>query len=553
MKKALIITGCIVGILILVIVALPFLVDVNHFRPMIEAQAQQALGRPVQIGNMSLSLLAGGVTAENISIGEDPKFGQQPFLRAKSLDVGVEMMPLLLSRTLHVTGLTLREPEVRLVKSAGGRWNFSSLGSSSAPAAALSRSRGRTQPPAAPATAAATPDISIDSLKIADGRLIVANAANPARATTYDNLQLKASDITFHTAIPFDLEMGTPGGGSVKASGKAGPVNRENAAETPVNANITVRKLDLAATGVVDPSSGLAGLLDYDGALHSNGKTAQTQGKVTADRLKLVRGGAPARTPLVFDYATETDVQREAGSLTKGNIVTGHTAAHLAGTYATQGAATVVHMRLTGQNMPVSDLEGLLPAMGVVLPPGASLQGGVANANLAIDGPLDHLVITGPLGVSNTRLAGFNLASKMSAIAALAGVHGGNETDIQTLASNLRVAPEGIHADNLQLILPALGQISGSGNIGANNALDFHMLAKLAHGGGALGALSAFSTLGQSKGAIPFTIKGTTSNPIFIPDVGKAIGSSVTAPAQGVGGLFNGLFGHKQQTQQQPH
>lgn len=551
MKKALIITGCILGLLVLIVVALPFLIDVNHFRPVIEAQAQQALGRPVQIGNMSLSLLAGGVTAENISIAEDPRFGQQPFLRAKSLDVGVEMMPLLLSRSLHVTGLTLREPEVRLVKGAGDRWNFSSLGATNAPAAsAPARSRGRAQ---APATSAATPDISIDTLKIADGRLTVANAANPNRATTYNNVQLKASDITFHTAIPFDLEMSTPGDGSIKATGKAGPVNRENAAQTPVNANITVRKLDLATTGFVDPSSGLAGVVDYDGTLHSNGKTAQTTGKVTADRLKLVRGGAPARTPVVFNYATESDLQREQGSLTKGDIVTGHTTAHLAGTYLAQGASTVVHMRMTGQNMPIGDLEGLLPAMGVVLPPGASLQGGVANANLAIDGPIDHLVITGPVGLSNTRLAGFNLASKMSAIAALAGIRGGNETDIQTLASNLRVAPEGIHADNLQLILPALGQISGSGTIGSNNALDFHMLAKLAHGGGALGALSAFSTLGQSKGAIPFTIQGTTANPIFIPDVGKALGNSVTAPAQGVGGLFNGLFGHKQQTQTQPH
>jgi len=74
----------------------------------------------------------------------------------------------------------------------------------------------------------------------------------------------------------------------------------------------------------------------------------------------------------------------------------------------------------------------------------------------------------------------------------------------------------------------------------------------LANGGGALGAFSALSTLGKSKGALPFMIQGTTANPIFVPDVGKAIGNSVTAPAQGVGGLLNGLFGHKQQ-QQQPH
>ena len=549
-RKGVIIAAVVVAAILIVIIALPFIVNVNHFRPMIEAQAQQALGRPVQLGNLSLSILAGGVRAENIVIGEDPNFGQQPFLRAKSLDVGVEMLPLLLSRSLHVTGLTLREPQVRLVRGSGGRWNFSSLGATQAPAAARNpRRAGTSSPQPAPS---ATPDFSVDSLKVVDGRIDVANASNPNRVHSYQDVQLKASNISYHSAIPFDLAMKTPGGGDVKVNGKAGPIDRENAAATPLLANVTVRQLDLASSGFIDPSSGIAGLIDFDGTLRSNGKTAQTQGKVTADRLKLVRGGQPARQPVVFDYATQYDVKREQGALSKGDIGIGHTAAHLSGNYASQGESTVVHMHMVGQNMPVGDLEGLLPAMGVLLPAGASLQGGVANANLAIDGPIDRLVITGPVNLANTRLAGFNIASKMAAIAALAGVRGGNETDIQMLASNLRIAPEGIHADNLNLILPALGQLTGSGTIGNNNALDFHMLAKLANGGGALGAFSALSTLGKSKGALPFMIQGTTANPIFVPDVGKAIGNSVTAPAQGVGGLLNGLFGHKQQ-QQQPH
>jgi AsmA protein len=153
-------------------------------------------------------------------------------------------------------------------------------------------------------------------------------------------------------------------------------------------------------------------------------------------------------------------------------------------------------------------------------------------------------VVTGPLNVSNTRLAGFNLGSKLSAVAALAGVRTGNDTDIQTLSSVLRVAPEGIRAENLNLIVPALGAVTGNGTIGANNALDFRMMAKLAHGGGLLGGLSQFSTLGHSQGEIPFRIQGTTSNPMFIPDVGKALANTVTAPGQTVGG-FLGMFKKK--------
>ena len=82
------------------------------------------------------------------------------------------------------------------------------------------------------------------------------------------------------------------------------------------------------------------------------------------------------------------------------------------------------------------------------MPAGSSLQGGTVTANLAIDGPLDHLVVTGPLNVANTRLAGFSFASKMAAFAALST----NCVSAQTL--QLQPAPAfGIYiAANLKLI-----------------------------------------------------------------------------------------------------
>lgn len=547
MKKVLYIAGGIVLLLVIALIALPFLIDVNHFRPEAEAKLQEALGRQVKIGEMRLSLLAGGLSVEDLAIGEDPAFGSAPFVTAKSLDVGVDLMPLIFSRALNVRSITLREPQLRLVRGSGGKWNFSSLGTAETSAAASGGRAARRQPGQAQPAAtrsSATPNVSVGSLKVVDGKITVAST-NGQRERQYSDVQLEASDISYTSIMPFSFEAATPGGGALKADGKAGPLNREDTAATPLNAEVNIKHLDIASTGFVDPASGLAGVLDYDGTLRSDGKLAETKGTATVDKLKLVRSGSPARQPVTFDYGTQYDLKRQQGAIQRGDIRVGKAVAQLAGNYGEQGAATVVHMRLTGNNMPLQEVQGLLPAFGVVLPAGASLQGGTVSTNLAMDGPVDHLVITGPLNVANTRLAGFNLLSKMSAVAALAGVRGGNETDIQTLASGLRVAPEGIQASNLNLVVPALGTLTGSGTIGANNALDFKMLAKLVHGGGLLGGLSTISTLGHSQGELPFMIKGTTSNPVFVPDVGKAIGSSVTAPAQGVGGLLNGLFGHK--------
>ena len=50
--------------------------------------------------------------------------------------------------------------------------------------------------------------------------------------------------------------------------------------------------------------------------------------------------------------------------------------ARLTGTYAERGESMILNMKLSGPNMPVEELEGLLPAMAIVLPAGASLRGG---------------------------------------------------------------------------------------------------------------------------------------------------------------------------------
>ena len=44
-------------------------------------------------------------------------------------------------------------------------------------------------------------------------------------------------------------------------------------------------------------------------------------------------------------------------------------------------------LHLAAPNLPINQVEALLPAAGVRLPSGSSLQGGTLTANLAINGP----------------------------------------------------------------------------------------------------------------------------------------------------------------------
>src|SRR5260370_7836350 len=110
-KTVLKIVGIVVALLIVVAIAVPLFVNVNNFRPQIESNLSSALGRPVKVGNLSLSILSGSVGADQFSIADDPKFSNAPFIQAKSLGVGVELMALIFTNQLNVTTLPTNHPE----------------------------------------------------------------------------------------------------------------------------------------------------------------------------------------------------------------------------------------------------------------------------------------------------------------------------------------------------------------------------------------------------------------------------------------------------------
>src|SRR3954467_4246233 len=157
-KKVLIGVGVVFGVLILIALLLPLLVNVEKLRPEVQEQASKALGRNVTIGKLKLAIFSGGVTASEISIADDPAFSKQPFVTAKSLGVGVDLMPLIFSKALHVNTLTLEEPEIHLIKNGAGKGNYSTVGTKSAAGASAKRGhRKGAEPeakPAEPASAA---------------------------------------------------------------------------------------------------------------------------------------------------------------------------------------------------------------------------------------------------------------------------------------------------------------------------------------------------------------------------------------------------------------
>jgi AsmA protein len=512
-KRVLKIAGIVVAVVVVVLVALPLFINVNSFRPKIESEASTALGRQVTVGNLSLSIFSGSVGAEDIAIGDDPAFSKSPFVTAKSLQVGVELMPLIFSRQLNVTDITLESPQITLLKTASGKWNFSSIGGSSAQKA----------PETAKSGGSAPANFSVAKLNVYHGKLLVGKANSSTKPAVYDDVNIAVKDFSFTSQFPFQLTAELPGGGDVDVSGKAGPINPEDAAKTPLTTGVKVNNMRIGALGMIDPASGIAGLANFDGTLTSDGSQAKAVGVFTGKQLKFSPKGAPAPKTVTIKHAVDVDLDNQSGRISQGDVAIGGAQAHLTGSFHAQGDAEVVNLQLNAPNMPVDELEAMLPAIGVVLPSGSELKGGTLSTELAIVGPLDRLVITGPVRMANTRLANFDLGAKLGALSAFAGKSASNrDTSIQNASLQARVAPEGTKADNINLTVPAIGVITGAGTVSPSGALAFKMLADLQ--GGMVGGLSKVAEAGSGKGGIPFAIEGTTASPKFVPDVGGVVG-----------------------------
>lgn len=536
--------GIAVVAILLILFIIPFLIPVNKFKPTIETNASEALGRKVQLGNLSLSLITGSVGIDDVSVSDDPKFNSGPFLTAKSVKVGVELIPLIFSQKLNVTEIAIVNPQVMMLKDPSGRWNFSSIGGSSGKSAPRSASSG-----------SSAADVSIGKLRLENGQITLGNT-NSKKRSVYSNVNLTATDVALNNNFPVDFSMDLPGGGNMKINGKVGPVDPNDAAFTPQNVKLTISGLDLAKTGILDPSLGLGGVADMDANLASQGGVMNAKGQAKLSKALLVAGGSPAGVPAIVNFDTKYDLAKGAGVLNPSTINIGNAKTNLSGTYKSEGDEFLVDLKIEGQGLPATDLEAFLPALGVNLPEKSKLTAGTLNANLHVTGPTNKLVTDGNIGLFNGKLAGFDLGKNMSGIASLAGIKTGSDLQIEKFTSNVHMSPAGLRADNLNAVVTSLGSMVGSGTVDEKNNLNFNLVATVqssllsgsgggapAGVGGVLGGLLGGGAMGCKNGTIkvPFQVQGTTSNPKFLPDVGGVAAGLLKAELSCAGGGAGGL------------
>jgi AsmA protein len=185
------ITLGVVAALILLIIAIPFFVNADTFRPRIESELSSALGRKVSLGHLSLSILSGSLVAEDISIADDPAMSTTPFVEAKKLHIGIELGPFLFHHQVQITDITIDSPSIHLIHNQSGTWNFSNIGRTAETSTAT------------PSTQASMiPALTIGELKIADGSATISSLPATGKPFTCSGINITVKQFCFPVTAP---------------------------------------------------------------------------------------------------------------------------------------------------------------------------------------------------------------------------------------------------------------------------------------------------------------------------------------------------------------
>ena len=532
----------IVGILIVVIaavVAIPFFVDANTFRPTLETRLSAGLGRTVKLGNLRLSVLSGSLVANDLSVADDPAFGTTPLLSAREVRIGVDLKQLIFDRQLHVRGFQILEPQIHLVEGSDGQWNFSSLTRNAASLSSSSESK------------AALFRSVVDIIGIEDGRAVIETLPTNGPPLVYDHVHLELRNFSMAQRFPFDLGATLPGNGAVLVKGNVGPMNVQNAAKTPAEVDISMEHLDPVAAGFLDANAGISVVANIMAHATSDGSSVHSSGTVHMQGLQLRKTGAPSPQPINLTYDITHQMADNTGELQQASIGLGTGTIQLSGNYRLAGQDPWVDLKVAATAVPIDELQSLMTAAGVKLPNGSQLKGGTLTLALDMTGVATDLQVAGPVELQNARLVGFDLGSKIAGIASMGGVKTGSTTTIQSMKFDLQASNAGIQVKNIDGTILGMGRSTGSGTVSPAGALSFSLVAHVTnvHGAGKVGVglmtkMNQFGKTASAKQAaqgVPMLVTGTAKDPVITADVSGLVHRNAST----VMGKMKHLFGKK--------
>ncbi|HKW62153.1 MAG TPA: AsmA family protein [Candidatus Acidoferrum sp.] len=110
--------------LVILQLAVSLLVRTHRMHTFLVTHLERAVGRPVQVESFGARIFPNlQFSADGVTVGEDPAFGYEYFLRAERLSAGLRWMGLLRGHFEFGT-LSFSKPSLILVRNGQGQWNL---------------------------------------------------------------------------------------------------------------------------------------------------------------------------------------------------------------------------------------------------------------------------------------------------------------------------------------------------------------------------------------------------------------------------------------------
>jgi uncharacterized protein involved in outer membrane biogenesis len=572
-----IVLGIAVLLLLLIglLLSLPFLVDLTRFQDQYKPLIETALNRKIELHGIRLTIWPRiGARVQGFTVLDDPAFSSTPFASLDSLDVGVKLMPLL-SGTVEVEDIILRNPVISVIKNKNGIMNLSTIG----PKTAAPPTAPRPEPqPGDPLQALAM--LAVDRLSIDGGRLAYRYfSVQPAAEYHVQDLHLALQSVrlgetpTLHltaTVQPYNLPVTLNGsfgplvqivelkhydvavglgkitldvkgalvGGKLDATISSPSINTADVpVRLPLIKPVEIKELLIVATAPYPLKQGVPALQLADvsdlslavvmgnSVLHVKGTVLDGHAKVALDSPSITTADLPVETGLkqpveVKNLQAKAELKGQEARLSDLSLHLFDGSVKGQGAVTTGSPAPPFNGRITMQGVHVG------PALDTLRPGNPISLNGTAAADLTMAGRgftmahlTDALEGSGHMEIKDGKIEGVNMMQEAVALLEIVGLSldQAKATAFSTMETDFLIKQGVVNVQKLLLDSHDF-QATGGGTIGFDQRLDLIMNLNLSPGlSQKIAGSSPVSKLAMKDGRLrlPLRVTGTAQNPSY--------------------------------------
>jgi AsmA protein len=548
------ILGGIVVLFLLVAMIVPLFINVDKYRPEIEAAISGATGRKVTLGTIHARLLpSASVVVDGFQLSNPKDFAAGNLLSMDQVQAGVSLMPLL-HGDIHVTSVTLVRPKLDLLEDENGRTNYTFPTQTDAKAAVA--------PPASSSSSFALDSIDTISLDECEISLqqIPSRGAKPFTVVAAHKVTVSLSNIILTGAdavkqwradanlksVSVDVgALAIPAvfdSGEVKLASGALDANFQVGAGKVAKVKGTLHVPDV--TNAVTTFELSTPLLDADALIASIRETPVTRPSSPAAAAEPASGSDALLAQGKISAERVSWAPYQAGNANAEIHIYGDRMEVMPASVVLYGGTLQISARTDSRQKPERyssniQLRGL--DLGRML---AAANGGMkgkmtgfAEIDLQLFGSTGgawqkSLTGNGKFSIRDGKLPGVNLAGALGALAKATGV---NETTFSSIAGDIEVADGRVNTKQTKMDSSS-GAVEVAGGFSlVDQSMSYDGKATITPSGPSAvpaelitGLLSAATNRNITSITVPFSIGGTLSDPKFRP--GKGIPNFSSSP-----------------------